>query len=94
MPALLVGHERIAIIRERQSQDALSHHVGDAAERNAGLWLSVSIEDYVSMGLPAIGIGKHLDPSRGMKDTARSSVDQHLPDRICPRIYADNVHFL
>jgi hypothetical protein len=69
MPALLIIGEGIAIVGKRQSQNAFSHHVGDAAEGNSSPGRSATIEDNVRMRVPAIRIRQHLDPSGGMKDT-------------------------
>src|SRR5205807_3251504 len=64
IPALLVAYQRIAIIRERQSQYAFTHHVRDAAKRNASLRLAAVVENDISGRLPTISIGEHLDPTR------------------------------
>jgi hypothetical protein len=92
VPALLILAERIAIVGERQRHNAFSHHVGDAAERNAGPGFSATVEDNVRTSLPAIGIGQHLDPSGGVKDTTRALLYERSPGRVGSRIYPDNIH--
>jgi hypothetical protein len=72
MPALRIIAERIAIVGEGQSQNAFSHHVGDATEGNASPGFSATIENDVGTSFPAVSIGEHLDPSWGMEDTAGS----------------------
>ena len=92
VPALLILAERIAIVGERQCQNAFSHHIGDAAEGNACPGFSATIEDNVRTSLPAIGVGKHLDPRGRVKDTTRALLYERAPDRVGSRIYADNIH--
>ena len=92
-PRLLVIHQRVAVVGERQGDNALSQNVRNPEERKACLGLSLFVKQDAGAWFPSIRFGKNFHPLGRMKDAAGSLLHQLTPQRIGSRVNAHNVGY-